>query len=87
VINQHVSAALEDDRIVFLYEVAPGACDKSFGVHVAGIAGFPKEIVEVSEQSSGIELNGNVLFLGSALASRRMGASNKNKLNKLETQI
>ncbi|MBF0252989.1 MAG: DNA mismatch repair protein MutS [Candidatus Omnitrophica bacterium] len=33
------------DEIIFLYKVAPGSCDESFGVHVAKLAGMPKEVV------------------------------------------
>ena len=34
---------LEDgDRIVFLHRVVPGAADRSYGIHVAELAGVPR---------------------------------------------
>ncbi len=33
------------DEIVFLHEVAPGAADRSYGVHVAKLAGLPPAVV------------------------------------------
>jgi len=42
--NLHVSAHATGDAIRMLYDVLPGACDRSFGVHVARIAELPVEI-------------------------------------------
>ena len=38
------------DNIIFLHEVGSGAADKSYGIHVAKLAGLPKEITNRSEQ-------------------------------------
>lgn len=48
IVNLHVAAVVsEDDRdVTMLYEVQPGACEKSYGIQVAQIAGFPSSIVE-----------------------------------------
>ena len=35
----------EGDRVVFLRQVVPGGADRSYGVHVAQLAGIPKAIV------------------------------------------
>jgi DNA mismatch repair ATPase MutS len=32
-----------------LYQVVPGVTDKSFGVNIAEMVGFPKEILEVKK--------------------------------------
>lgn len=37
------------DEIVFLHEVAPGAADRSYGVHVAKLAGLPPAVVTRAE--------------------------------------
>jgi DNA mismatch repair protein MutS len=37
------------DEIVFLHEVAPGAADRSYGVHVAKLAGLPKAVIARAE--------------------------------------
>lgn len=34
----------EGDRIVFLHRVVPGAADRSYGIHVAELAGIPKAV-------------------------------------------
>lgn len=36
--------------VVFLHEVAPGAADRSYGIHVAKLAGLPEAAVERAEQ-------------------------------------
>ncbi len=36
--------------VVFLHEVAPGAADRSYGIHVGKLAGLPPEVVARAEQ-------------------------------------
>jgi DNA mismatch repair protein MutS len=36
--------------VVFLHEVAPGAADRSYGIHVAKLAGLPPAVVERAEE-------------------------------------
>jgi DNA mismatch repair protein MutS len=36
-------------EIVFLHEVAPGAADRSYGIHVAKLAGLPPAVIERAE--------------------------------------
>ncbi len=38
------------DEIVFLHKIAPGSADKSYGIHVARLAGIPVEILERAQQ-------------------------------------
>ncbi len=35
--------------VVFLHEVAPGAADRSYGIHVAKLAGLPRPVIERAE--------------------------------------
>lgn len=44
--NVHVSATERDGKVVFLHKVKAGAADKSYGVHVAELAGMPNEILQ-----------------------------------------
>jgi DNA mismatch repair protein MutS len=37
------------DTIVFLHEVAPGAADRSYGIHVAKLAGLPAAVITRAE--------------------------------------
>ncbi len=39
-----------NDTIVFLHEVAPGAADRSYGIHVAKLAGLPSAVVARAEE-------------------------------------
>src|SRR6185312_12929793 len=43
VANLNVAVREWQDTIVFLHEIVPGAADKSYGIHVAQIAGVPRE--------------------------------------------
>jgi DNA mismatch repair protein MutS len=38
------------DDIVFLHKIAPGSADKSYGIHVARLAGIPSEVLERAQQ-------------------------------------
>ncbi len=39
-----------NDTIVFLHEVVPGAADRSYGIHVAKLAGLPQAVVTRAEE-------------------------------------
>jgi DNA mismatch repair protein MutS len=43
--NVQVLVEQDADRLVFLHQVVPGAADKSWGVHVARLAGVPEPVV------------------------------------------
>ena len=38
------------DDVIFLHEVAPGAADRSYGIHVGRLAGLPGAVVKRAEQ-------------------------------------
>jgi DNA mismatch repair protein MutS len=44
--NLHVTVREWKDDIVFLYRIAEGRTDRSYGIHVAKIAGVPKQVVD-----------------------------------------
>ena len=43
--NVHVEAIEKDGNVTFLHKVKPGAVDRSYGIHVAKLAGMPKELL------------------------------------------
>jgi DNA mismatch repair protein MutS len=50
----------EGDRIVFLHRVVPGGADRSYGIHVADLAGIPKAVVSRARALlSELESNGS----------------------------
>jgi DNA mismatch repair protein MutS len=58
--NYNVAVAEEGDRVVFLHQIVPGGADRSYGIHVAQLAGLPRpvinraqEILQRLEQSAG----------------------------------
>ncbi|MCS7172640.1 MAG: DNA mismatch repair protein MutS [Armatimonadetes bacterium] len=50
VFNLNVMVREEQDRIVFLHRVAEGSSDRSYGIHVARLAGLPREVVARAEE-------------------------------------
>ncbi len=45
VANYNVQVAEQGDQVAFLHSIAPGKADKSYGIHVAQLAGVPKAVV------------------------------------------
>lgn len=48
--NVHVSTLENDGQVTFLHKIAPGPADKSYGIHVAKIAGMPEELLERADR-------------------------------------
>jgi DNA mismatch repair protein MutS len=55
--NVQVKEGIAD--IVFLHKIAPGSADRSYGIHVARLAGMPRPVLERAEQVLG-ELEGRL---------------------------
>jgi DNA mismatch repair protein MutS len=43
--NYNVQVREWQDEILFLHKIAPGSADKSYGIHVARLAGVPEEVL------------------------------------------
>jgi DNA mismatch repair protein MutS len=48
--NLNALVSEERDGIVFLHKIAPGSADKSYGIHVARLAGVPPEVLSRAEE-------------------------------------
>ena len=48
--NYHVAVSEEGGQVVFLHKIIPGAADKSYGVHVAQLAGLPRAVIRRSQE-------------------------------------
>ncbi|HEV8579269.1 MAG TPA: DNA mismatch repair protein MutS [Thermoanaerobaculia bacterium] len=46
VVNRTMAVREWEERIVFLRRVVPGSADKSYGLHVARLAGLPAEVID-----------------------------------------
>ncbi len=48
--NSRMDVLEDGDRVVFLRKVVPGNADKSYGIHVAKLAGIPKGVTRRAEE-------------------------------------
>jgi len=48
--NYNLAVAEEGERIVFLHHVVPGGADRSYGIHVAQLAGVPRPVIHRAEE-------------------------------------
>ena len=59
-VNYNVAVAEEGDNVVFLHRIIPGAADRSYGIHVAQLAGLPRPIIHRAEEIlEDLEAQGN----------------------------
>ncbi|MCL2766925.1 MAG: DNA mismatch repair protein MutS, partial [Peptococcaceae bacterium] len=56
IVNYNVIVDEQGDEVIFLRRVAPGKANRSYGIHVAGLAGLPDEIINrANEVLNGLE--------------------------------
>jgi len=48
--NYNVAVAEEGDHVVFLHKIIPGGADRSYGIHVAQLAGLPKPVIRRAQE-------------------------------------
>jgi DNA mismatch repair protein MutS len=48
--NFNVAVVEEEGKVIFLRKVVPGGADKSYGIHVAQLAGLPASVVHRAEE-------------------------------------
>jgi len=48
--NYNVAVTEEGGEVTFLYKIMPGGVDKSYGIHVAKLAGLPKSVVHRAQE-------------------------------------
>ena len=72
IVNRTMMVKEWEDRIVFLRRVVPGSADKSYGIHVARLAGLPEPVLEragellANLESHEYDLTGRPRIAGSA---------------------
>ena len=49
--NYHISVKEEGKQVIFLRKLVPGGVAHSFGIHVARMAGMPREIIDTAERT------------------------------------
>jgi DNA mismatch repair protein MutS len=69
--NFNVAVREWQDQVVFLHKIVPGAADKSYGIHVAQLAGVPRPVIDRAKHILGelesAHLEGHNPFRQSAL--------------------
>ena len=72
--NYNVAVTEEQGRVVFLHRILPGGADRSYGIHVAQLAGLPRSVIvrarEVLEELEALR-HGSLHGGQSGPASRR----------------
>jgi len=48
--NFNVAVIEEAGKVIFLYKIVPGGVDRSYGIHVAQLAGLPKSVVHRAQE-------------------------------------
>jgi len=48
--NYNVAVAEEGGKVVFLRRIVPGGTDKSYGIHVAQLAGLPRSVINRAQE-------------------------------------
>ncbi|KRL03030.1 DNA mismatch repair protein MutS [Liquorilactobacillus capillatus] len=51
--NIHVGAVEKNGDLIFLHKMQPGAADKSYGIHVAKLAGMPEKLLKRADHILG----------------------------------
>jgi DNA mismatch repair protein MutS len=78
--NYHVTVREVEKTVIFLRRLAEGSTERSFGIHVARIAGMPRSVVEradrILESFSGAGASGGVLS-GAGAGNTLAGATAK----------
>jgi len=46
VVNYNIAVKEWNDKIIFLRKIVPGGTDKSYGIHVARLAGLPRRVID-----------------------------------------
>ncbi|MFO3796255.1 MAG: DNA mismatch repair protein MutS, partial [Anaerolineales bacterium] len=48
--NYNVAVSEADGKVIFLHHIVPGGADKSYGIHVAQLAGLPQPVIQRANQ-------------------------------------
>ena len=48
--NYNVAVSESDGNVVFLHKIIPGGANRSYGIHVAQIAGVPQPIIQRADE-------------------------------------
>jgi len=78
--NLNVAVREWQDEVIFLHKIVEGAADKSYGIHVARLAGVPREVIERSKEILAQLEDEHLDAEGRAKIARRPAAPKKTSL-------
>ena len=77
--NLNVDVAEENGNVVFLHKIVEGSASRSYGIHVAKLAGAPKELLERAQERLADLENGSTADAVVLQAQRAAGALQEQK--------
>lgn len=87
IVGLTVSVVEKDGHVVFLRKIIEGVADKSYGIHVAQMAGMPQqvtgrayEILRDLEKKSGVLLTGSIGLKGEPKQNKKTSAVDQHEL-------
>jgi len=79
-VKNYTCLARETDRgVIFLRRIVPGAADKSYGIHVARLAGLPPVVIERAEEILQNLEEGELEEAGKPKLARRRSGTKKGR--------
>ena len=87
--NYNVAVREYGEKIIFLRQIVPGATDRSYGIHVAQLAGLPRDVVGRAKEILEVLEDGTPRYADGAPVAVRLGelarsASRRRKKTKNE---
>ncbi|MBI4845087.1 MAG: DNA mismatch repair protein MutS [Candidatus Omnitrophica bacterium] len=83
--NYNIAVREWNDEVVFLYKLMPGQADHSYGIHVARLAGMPKEVISrAREILSNLEINS---ITNDGIPSLVKSSKDKNKTKETQKEL
>nr|MDQ2996259.1 DNA mismatch repair protein MutS [Chloroflexota bacterium] len=83
--NYHMAAVEQEQSVVFLHELRRGGADRSYGIHVAQLAGIPRTVIRrASELLAELEQAGEPRAKSQKTESNRQPTTNNGQLSLFE---
>ena len=71
--NYNVAVSDEGGQVVFLHKIVPGGADRSYGIHVAELAGLPRPVINRAQEIlAQLEADASEVRLGDRLSAQQM---------------
>ena len=83
--NFHIAVKEVGKNVIFLRKLVEGGVAHSFGLHVARMAGMPKQVLESAEKTlAALEAGEHAVSISSPVVSGEVGTSQKKKRNTIK---